>query len=260
MSHCRTIISVASVLSVSLVTGKLPILPVVYNQESSSTATIAAEAKATAKAKNLQVENVKIIHFVRHAEGHHNVAGKKDPVNGYLNPALIDAVLTVEGIEQCTTLASKAKDLTSSSQLVVVSPMNRAIQTAQLSFPHLQQNVPWIALEEIRERTGLHWCDKRYSISVHKQLYRGVNFDHVISDEDPLFHKYNCREPDADIIARAQTFVNWLAQRPEREIVVVSHSGFLAFLLQDVMKIEDSNDSSKFENCEIRSFLVSFER
>lgn len=204
--------------------------------------------------------NEKIIHFVRHAEGHHNVAGKKDPVNGYLNYALIDAELTEEGIQQCVALRDKVQDSLSTAQLVVVSPMNRTIKTAQHCFPKFENKVPWIALEDIRERTGRHWCDKRHSLTKHKASYPNVNFDHVTHDEDPLFHLYTGREPNADIIQRGKNFVEWLANRPEKEIIVVSHSGFLTFLLSDVMQLENADETTKFDNCELRSFIVSFEK
>jgi hypothetical protein len=49
--------------------------------------------------KSLKIESdrSKIVHFVRHAQGHHNVAGLLDPVNGYLKDEFEDAGLTELG-------------------------------------------------------------------------------------------------------------------------------------------------------------------
>lgn len=85
-------------------------------------------------------------------QGVHNVAGQEDPVNGYLREDLVDATLTEVGVEQCKGLRSSiAIDSTTNSQLLVVSPMRRTLQTATTIFQGLLK-CPWVALEFIREQ------------------------------------------------------------------------------------------------------------
>jgi len=44
------------------------------------------------------------------------------------------------------------------SALLVVSPMNRTLETAALCFPSLVHKIPWVALEALREQVGYNTC------------------------------------------------------------------------------------------------------
>lgn len=198
--------------------------------------------------------NQKTIHFVRHAEGFHNVAGRNDP-SAYLLEEFLDAKITPKGEEQCRNLHLHSKERLKNVDMVVVSPMNRTIQTGMHSFPQLMDKVPWVALEYVRERIGLHQCDRRHPISVHRENYPFVDFSAVESDEDQLHHKYDCREPTADMVKRGEEFLQWLVSRPEKDIVVITHSVFLTNLFSFVLPVE-MNESRYFDNCEIRTFYL----
>ena len=109
-------------------------------------------------------KNVKIplggkkIHFVRHAQGYHNVAGETDPIFGYLREDLEDALLTDLGKKQCEDLSNSINDdVFKKIQVILVSPMRRTIQTALYSFPKQVKNpkIIFLANENIREQTGL---------------------------------------------------------------------------------------------------------
>lgn len=202
----------------------------------------------------------KTIHFIRHAEGHHNVAGRKDPMFGYLREDLEDPSLTDNGVQQCKDLAAKSANVLSGAQLVVVSPMNRTMETATYCLPQLVGTIPWIAVENVREQTGLHPCDRRKTIGVHKDNFLHIDFTGIKSDKDPLYFKYRFREPNVDIALRARHFMRWLKERPESEIVVVSHHHYLQVLFHDVIKTaEPDKDDVDFKNCELRTFVVKFE-
>lgn len=54
------------------------------------------------------------------------------------------------------------------------------------------------------------------------------------------------------IIARAHKFLEWINNRPEKNIVVVTHSAFLVVLFNKVV-ICNSDMSKWFENCEMRT-------
>lgn len=201
----------------------------------------------------------KVIHFVRHAEGHHNVAGKAD-YRGYLREDLVDAEITPLGIQQCEELRDKVQEKLKSVELLIVSPMNRTIQTALYSFPHLKDSIPWIAIEHIREQTGRHPCDRRTPIRDQRQRYSFINYDHIESDDDIIYHRYDPnREPAEDVVERAKIFLDWLRNREEKEIVVVTHSAFLRHLFRHLLSVENMDDSIEFENCELRTFVLNLD-
>ena len=218
-----------------------------------------------------------VIHFMRHAQGHHNLAARTDPENWYLRDDLLDPHITETGKKQCAAFAQSIGQHLGNTQLVVVSPMNRTIQTAAHSLPHLvNNNTQWIALESVRERVGLHSCDQRMPVSAHQANYHYVNFDQITFDDDMLKAAYQhnqTREPAEHLIQRCTELIKWLTTRPEKEIVVVSHGHFLLHLFSVVLTepLPGSNTVTirhhadceqpmkpvkPFRNCEIRSLVL----
>lgn len=193
--------------------------------------------------------------------GVHNIAGEKDP-KGYLLEENEDAVLSALGEQQCRSLASSAElvAFSQSATLLVVSPMRRTLQTATLSFPHLVNKIPWIGFENIREQTGAHPCDRRRPISEHRVSFPHVDFSLVDDDEDQLYSRYpDRREPLEEVLARARDFLVFLSKRPEKEVIIVTHSAYLRHLLQHLLEESSEEPSSEFQNfknCEMRTFVV----
>ena len=107
------------------------------------------------------------------------------------------------------------------------------------------------------QESGLHPCDRRLPISDLAKQFPEVNFDNIEHDEDPLYYVYKTREPAEVVRARALSFMKWLGERPEREIIVVTHSNYVKNLLTYVISVED-DAPKKFKNCEIRSYVMSF--
>ncbi|MBA0843092.1 hypothetical protein Goarm_000310, partial [Gossypium armourianum] len=68
---------------------------------------------------------------------------------------------------------------------------------------------------------GVHPCDKRRNISDYQFLFPAIE-----SDEDTWW-KADVRETKEEVAARGQKFLNWLWTRKEKEIAIVTHSGFL---------------------------------
>lgn len=150
-------------------------------------------------------DRTKKIHFIRHAEGYHNLATKETGSNDCLlrgdEPAaahhLYDSRLTAKGIAQAealrTHLASRPSGARSFTafDLVVVSPLTRTMETALhvfgqprepgkpafLTHVDAPKNSPeyasgvkvapprFVVREECRERWGHYVCDGRRSIS-----------------------------------------------------------------------------------------------
>ncbi len=150
-------------------------------------------------------DRTKKIHFIRHAEGYHNVATKETGSNDCLlrgdEPAsahhLYDSRLTAKGIAQAEALRSHLASRPSGARsftafdLVVVSPLTRTCETALHVFGQPREpgkpafltqvdapkNSPeyaagvrvapprFLVREECRERWGHYVCDGRRSIS-----------------------------------------------------------------------------------------------
>ena len=125
---------------------------------SSSAENVWTVQKIDSNDKSIKIpSNGKKIHFVRHAQGFHNVAGETDPIFGYLREDLEDALLTDLGKQQCESLSNIiSDDVFKNIKLILVSPMRRTIQTALYSFPKQVKNskVIFLANENIREQTG----------------------------------------------------------------------------------------------------------
>ena len=100
-------------------------------------------------------EGEKMLHLIRHGQGFHNLLGDLyrdfgktvDSTGGdksgnpYVRPEIEDSPLTAVGRQQAKALRPTTKALTG-IELVVLSPLQRAAQTAALAMPHLKDLVP----------------------------------------------------------------------------------------------------------------------
>uniref|UniRef100_A0A0D6QTA0 Phosphoglycerate mutase-like protein n=1 Tax=Araucaria cunninghamii TaxID=56994 RepID=A0A0D6QTA0_ARACU len=229
----------------------------------------------------------KTLHLVRHAQGYHNVAGEKD-YKAYLSYEFADASLTPLGWQQVDNLRKHVANsgIASKIELVVTSPLTRTMQTAvgvfggggyidgDSSLPLMVAGAgksdraaisssncpPFIAFELCREAMGVHPCDKRKSISEYQSIFPAIDFSLVETDEDVLWMP-DVREKDVDVTARGRAFLNWILTRKEKEIAIVSHSGFLIHTLglfgEDCVPLVRNEIRKPFANCELRSFVIA---
>ncbi|KAK3682798.1 histidine phosphatase superfamily [Podospora appendiculata] len=161
--------------------------------------------------------------LVRHAQALHNVN---------YNYTLMDPVLSDLGVSQCDDLS---KSLLSKIPheldvgLIVVSPMRRTIQTALLAFaPLIEKGVPVVADARWQENSAAR-CDTGSPLATLMAEFPQVDFSQV----DPVWpdkttaagaaYAYNRNA----ILTRGQSALRDLAARPEKAIIVVSHSSFL---------------------------------
>ncbi|KAL2254497.1 phosphoglycerate mutase-like protein 1 isoform X2 [Sesamum indicum] len=228
----------------------------------------------------------KTIHLVRHAQGIHNVEGDKN-YKAYMSPEYFDAHLTPLGWQQVDNLRKHvhSSGLIKKIDVVITSPLLRTIQTAVGVFggegytdrmdvlPLMVANAgnssraaissldcpPILAVELCREHLGVHPCDKRRSISEYQCLFPAVDFSLIESDDDSLW-KADVRETKEEVAARGMNFMNWLFTRKEKEIAIVTHSGFLFHTLgafgNDCHPLVKKEISSHFANCELRSMVI----
>eukprot|EP00568_Trieres_chinensis_P008389 CAMPEP_0183290998 /NCGR_PEP_ID=MMETSP0160_2-20130417/559_1 /TAXON_ID=2839 ORGANISM="Odontella Sinensis, Strain Grunow 1884" /NCGR_SAMPLE_ID=MMETSP0160_2 /ASSEMBLY_ACC=CAM_ASM_000250 /LENGTH=292 /DNA_ID=CAMNT_0025451737 /DNA_START=81 /DNA_END=959 /DNA_ORIENTATION=+ len=215
--------------------------------------------------------DTKIIHFQRHGQGYHNLLGEvwrnlgfdididcPDPSeNPFVKPEIRDSPLTETGRKECSDRRHEASMI--SPEVVVVSPLLRTLQTAQLTFSDHEGRVPWVAHEGCREQLGLLTCNQRRPLSEIMVDFPGVDFGCVETEEDVMWDPHR-REAAVEESERIYKFLTeFIRNRPEREIAVVTHSAWLFNMCNAVMDCgEDESLMAWFLTSEIRSMRVSF--
>ncbi len=264
-----------------------------------------SEAAATKAAISDDDKSItKLIHFQRHGQGTHNQLYKEwtdrtgipidlSETNPELNPLLlpdiIDAPLTDKGRNQCKEQRVDKSEYLGGVELIIVSPLVRALETACITFDdHLPSSnkrddggVRWIAHEGIREELGLLLCNQRRPLKETQLEFPHVDFsllalDGSKSDEDLYWKQHSertatnntegtpQRESMEDMSHRAYDFlVEYLFRRPEREIAVVGHSAWLLAMTNAVLEFEEGSDDveefgTMFGQAELRSAALTF--
>lgn len=206
-----------------------------------------------------------------------------DPAkNPLLHPSIVDAPLTAKGIRQCQQqydVHSRSGSL-NGVQRIIVSPLVRALQTAQLTFrDHIPNNVNtdnlpssshrnvhnnksdgdedknnttiWTAHEGCREELGMLLCNKRRPLRETMSEFPHVDFS-TLSEADVAWEEYAnkfaepTRESTEDMSHRVYSFLtDYLRHLPEREVAVVGHSAWLHAMCNAVFSGEDSMTTSK---------------
>ena len=173
----------------------------------------------------------KRIHFIRHAESEHNARfeNARDQIAVRHDPVLRDAPLTALGRTQAAMLGGELANLHGIA-LVVASPLTRALQTTLAAFA--DHKAPLLVHDLPREQLQ-SFCDIGRSPGELSRMFPDLAFDHL---DDPWWHVGEpCEgpfapEPDEILSGRVAAFTSWLAARPEAEIAVVGHGGFLRAL------------------------------
>jgi len=112
------------------------------------------------------------------------------------------------------------------------------VQTSLLAFPTLRA-APFVANEDLRE-TANYWCDRRRTTEeLEREFGDRVDFS-ACPMRDELWERYEriAGAPDAwtkhrescdlfYVANRCRAFFEWLERRPERKIVVSTHSALL---------------------------------
>ncbi|XP_058069521.1 phosphoglycerate mutase-like protein 1 isoform X2 [Magnolia sinica] len=203
----------------------------------------------------------KTLHLVRHAQGIHNVEGEKNH-DAYLSHALFDAHLTPLGWDQVHNLHNHvhACGLAKKVDLVIVSPLLRTMQTAVGVFGG-ESYVDGVDAPPLMIANAGN-SDHPAISSLNCPPFIAVETcrEHLIESDDDILWTAETREANEDVAARGMKFINWLWTRKEKEIAVVTHSGFLFHTLQSFGN--NCHPSVKkeigkhFSNCELRSMVL----
>jgi broad specificity phosphatase PhoE len=158
------------------------------------------------------------IYYVRHGQ---SVAQEQRKTLGKNHVSLISAGLSKTGCWQAKQLQNH--DCIVTAQLVVVSPLIRALQTAAISAS--KQTIPIICHPLLRERGN--WSEntpvKLSDMMGNVPGVASADFS-LLGSKWPKFKRLTSKES-------AEQFQTWVSHRPERKIVVISHGRVLQRLL-----------------------------
>ncbi|KAK0705939.1 histidine phosphatase superfamily [Lasiosphaeria miniovina] len=193
----------------------------------------------------------KLIYAARHGEGYHNVMEAKvgtveweahwARLDGDGTTTWSDASLTPTGISEARAIQVFWADAASSFKLPLaprhyVSPLARCLETCELAFAGLtvpDTPVPPfkpIIKELVRERLGVHTCDRRRSRTWIAENYPLFAFEDGFAEADELWNP-DVRETLEEHAARVEGFLDNLFANDRSDIVsLTAHSGTILAL------------------------------
>ena len=176
----------------------------------------------------------------------HNISDVAEYGDQGDDAALYDAPLSPLGHEQVAALAGH--ELLASAELLICSPLTRAIQTLYGAFPPSRGAPPapielWpSAAEHLTDScdigSGASEIGRRFpSLDVSKLAEVWWYTDEETSREDASasrerYREYGLIEPERTLIERVDGFVAALRERPESVIAIFGHSDFFNFVME----------------------------
>ena len=179
----------------------------------------------------------KDIYLIRHSQSTFNALFDLSGVD----PLHFDARLSPLGITQVAATRHAASQI--DADLIVVSPLTRAIETAVGLFG----DAPMMISSLHRERLE-NSCDVGRAPVLLANEFPTLKFNHL---DDPWHFdgEKDSRgvpvEPEHLFKERISDFSKWISARPERSIVVVGHGAFFRHLT-----------GKQFANCEIKKWSL----
>ncbi|QIW99776.1 hypothetical protein AMS68_005294 [Peltaster fructicola] len=165
-----------------------------------------------------------ILHILRHGQGFHSITE-----NGHM---LRDPELTPKGREQCAARCASF-DRHDKVELLLASPLRRALQTCQLCFePCVERGLKIVALPYAEEASDDPSDTGSDQAVLHKEFPNQVDFDHV--SEGWYIHDGDYAITPKALHARATKLRRWIRDRPEKEVVLVAHGFFNHYITSDV--------------------------
>lgn len=160
------------------------------------------------------------IFLIRHGQSTFNEQFEATGVD----PLHFDAPLSRLGL--CQVRDARPAAATLGVELVVTSPLTRALQTAVLLFEG--GALPVVVSSLHRERLG-NSCDVGRNPAVLMKEFPALGFDHL---EEVWWHDGEKDErgvpvePEPLFHGRVEQFVQWIGARPERAVAVIGHGTF----------------------------------
>lgn len=184
------------------------------------------------------------LYAIRHAQSTYNKWSAKRIYTPWLwpvsDPLIYDAPLSEKGLLQASKLQSSIAPLSSRIELIICSPLTRAIHTMQILFPNPQ--CPVIITPLARER-GDKCCDIGTPLSQLQEKYPQYQYCHFEND-----FWWNCeqskpfeflKESKSSLKLRQKQLIEFLKNREEKVVVLVSHGQFIKSLIGRRMQIKN---------------------
>ena len=182
----------------------------------------------------------RMVSFVRHGEAEHNARRGQPNAMSVLDPAL-----TRRGEEQARELAAAVRDSGRSFDVVVTSPLRRAMQTAKLAFGHLEADGCEFVVSPLHTESGRRYrAQQGRSRSTLRSEFPTWDFSGLVSvgPEASLTWTTAARggagymhpKPPSRRLGQFRRFL--LALERSKRVVVVGHSGTLLKLVGRKMK------------------------
>ena len=195
---------------------------------------------------------MKTIHLIRHG---------RTEMNEYLrtnhwadvdfrDPMMIDTRLTPEGEAQARSLREITAGLDPAPEVIVSSPLRRALRTAELAFESVEGDVPRVVCALARERV-FHGSDIGRVRSVLAEEHPEWCLEDLGDADAPWWYVApGCEDPHGTAVLepvevfekRMEDFKVWIEARPEKTIAVVAHWGVCFSLTGE-----------EFQNCELKT-------
>jgi broad specificity phosphatase PhoE len=186
----------------------------------------------------------KIFYAIRHGQGIHNVKEKEvgreewdrhwSKLSGDGKVVWEDAELTPYGEQQAKDIATFFDDSdVPPPERIFSSPLRRCLQTTELAFEKRMPTTKPIIKEKLRERLGVHTCDKRSTKSWIAAAHPAFTIEPGFTEDDELWVP-DVRETLDEHIVRATELLDDIFRYAEDATVIslTAHSGALMTLFR----------------------------
>jgi broad specificity phosphatase PhoE len=198
--------------------------------------------------KNMKMN--KNLFLIRHGQAEHNVRFNYIGSAAYNEKQ--DTRLTLIGKQQATTLG-KEWDKKYHVDLVIVSPLSRALETASKIFKDM--NIPMICLDSLAEYPQhSELCNKKRNKYELQKEFPLVDFIRITNESIKWDPKK--KESINELNDRIDFIKKWLFWRKEKNIAIVSHSSYLAQFMHGKI----TNEDNELKHCYPYTGKISYNR
>ncbi|BGP57534.1 hypothetical protein JCM8202v2_005178 [Rhodotorula sphaerocarpa] len=173
------------------------------------------------------------------------------------------------GVTQClsiptmyTSFFAALQERDPSDTVFLVSPLRRTLQTLLLGFSSVlppaagDRAIQVVILPQLQE-CGSWPCDTGAPLEVTKSLFPQPWLDWTEVDRHPEWNRnegaFRC-DDEQNNVARARWVRNYIRQRKERHVVVVSHHGLLRRLVKAPHAHNRMKSPVQWENAAMRAY------
>jgi broad specificity phosphatase PhoE len=167
------------------------------------------------------------ITLLRHAQ---SVANENRILQGQLNSSLSES-----GIEQAQALSQLWKLESVTFDLVISSPLNRAIRTTEILSDALG----------LRVEDDELWMERKFGIAEGKSYEELQILLHDHPNRSPYTPAFETGESDWDLFMRASLAIQNILQREPGRYLVVSHGGTLNAAMHSILGIPPSSSGHR---------------